>query len=331
MVIPCRNEVSYIGRCLDSLIQSDTPNEQLQVIVVDGQSDDGTRDILDAYAEKYPFIEWIDNPARVTPVAMNLGFKHKRYDFGLLMGAHSTIATDYIEICRKILKDDPKIACVGGVIDNIYEDETSRTIGLAMSSPFGVGNAHFRTGGFEGPVDTVGTPLFRAGILEEVGFFNEALKRNQDDELNYRIRKAGYTIWLTSQTTFKYWVRASYPKLVRQYRQYGYWKVYVNRMHKTVTTVRQLVPMGFLVYFMVGWLPALFWIHWIWIYLGFIFLYKVAAFTFARKLDGGKRIIPLIRVFFLLHVSYGWGYWQGIADFLILRKNPSKKAGELSR
>src|SRR5688572_29058795 len=153
VVIPCRNEKKYIDRCLQSFIDCDYPKDKLQVMVCDGMSDDGTIEIIKGYAAKYPFIHFVENPKKLTPYAMNLGIRHLPYDYILLMSAHSELDKDYINICKEILDSSPEMGCVGGVADNVFEDETSRVIGAAMSSPFGVGSAHFRTGLKEGYLD----------------------------------------------------------------------------------------------------------------------------------------------------------------------------------
>ena len=115
-----------------------------------------------------------------------------------------------------------------------------------MSTPFGVGDAKFRTGGSAGHVDTVAFGAYRRDALEEIGLFDVALSRNQDDELNYRLLKSGWRIWFDPRISSQYHVRSTYRNLVRQYYQYGYWKVFVNLKHRTITTWRQTVPALFL-------------------------------------------------------------------------------------
>jgi GT2 family glycosyltransferase len=331
VVIPCRNERAYIGACLDSLLQSDQTGYLLQVIVADGMSDDGTQEVLADYARRSPNIHWIENPARITPVAMNLGFHHLPFDYGMIMGAHSTLEPDYIRLCLEKLQSDPAIGCTGGLIRNSYADSRSMLIGKAMSSRFGVGNAYFRTGGHDGPVDTVGTAMYPKHVLDEVGYFDEQLVRNQDDELNFRVSKAGYTIWLLTQPQFNYVVRAQWGKLWRQYRQYGYWKVFVNRKHKAVTTLRQLVPAAFVAFLVVG--AAVSWLHpaVAITYLALLGLYLLLGCAVSVKAVGQGKAPLLMYTFLILHLSYGLGYWQGIWQFLILRKRPASGAKKLSR
>jgi GT2 family glycosyltransferase len=126
-----------------------------------------------------------------------------------------------------------------------------------MSSVFGVGNAHFRTGGKSGCVDTVAFGAYRREVFERVGFFDEELARNQDDEFNYRVVQGGFKIFLDPAIQSDYFVRGSISKLYKQYDQYGYWKVFVNKKHGAVTTLRQLAPPLWVLFLLMGWTGSL--------------------------------------------------------------------------
>ena len=221
--------------------------------------------------------------------------------------------------------------CVGGVLENVYENETAKIIGSAMSSSFGVGNAHFRTGNKKGYVDTVAFGAYKREIFDKVGLFNEELIRNQDDEFNYRITSAGYKIFLNPEIKCKYFVRASFKKLYKQYYQYGYWKVYVNVLHKTVTTTRQLVPAAFVSYLFVLLLSLFVGIKVFFFLSLFLVLYVLmAGFMAFRQNAQPITAIKIAYTFFILHFSYGIGYLKGIFDFILLKKS-IKKHESLSR
>lgn len=331
VAIPCRNELDYIEACVRSILENQIAHEQLYIAVVDGMSTDGTRDKILELSKKHTCVHLIDNPAKITPVAMNLGIEAADSEYVMIMGAHSTIEPDYIAKCISLLAENTALGGAGGTIENSYFDAKSALIGMAMSSSFGVGNAHFRTGNFEGEVDTIGTPVYRRSVLIRTGLFDESLVRNQDDELNHRIRKVGFKLWLTNKVRFHYIVRASWKKLFKQYRQYGYWKVYVNRKHKTVTTFRQLVPAGFVVFLLLApiicaFIPVLWWG-----YLSILMLWILAANIVAFKKTSIKKVPALVWTFFLLHFSYGLGYLEGIFHFLILQRKPASKNAQLSR
>ncbi len=158
IVIPCRNEEKYIGPCIDSILNQTGNTYEIRAYVCDGKSDDGTGKIVENYSSKFPAINLLINEKRTTPFALNLGIKKALSDgceLIIILGAHSELYPDYVSNCIKVIKENPDVSCAGGVLENVYVNYTSETIGLAMSSPFGVGNAHFRTGAKDGYVDTV--------------------------------------------------------------------------------------------------------------------------------------------------------------------------------
>jgi len=332
VVIPCRNEEKYIGKCLDSLIACDFPKDKLSVFVVDGESDDRTKTIVREYAINHSQIKLLINEKKTTPLALNLGIENSTSEFVAILGAHAEISKNYFSQCVEDFQLDNKIGCTGGLLINEYEDNVSEVIGMAQSSSFGVGNAHFRTGAKSGYVDTVAFGTYRKTTLDEIGVFDEDLVRNQDDELNYRVIKNGWKIYLNSSVTALYYVRGSFSKLYNQYWQYGYWKVYVNQKHNAITTVRQLVPTLFIAFLVLGLSLSFFSI---WMRLLFslgLLIYLYLAFIFAlQKTKKPSNIYRVMGSFFILHISYGLGYWKGILDFIIKRKGPSEKSESLTR
>jgi glycosyltransferase involved in cell wall biosynthesis len=332
IVIPCRNEAAYIGKCLDSIVQCNYDKSDLKVFVCDGLSDDGTEDIIKQYEQQYEFIHYLKNEKQVTPFALNLGLKAASFDFAIILGAHAAIDKDFVKLNQECLQARPEVGCCGGIIDNVHENEEAAIISKAMSSPFGVGNAHFRTGTKSGYVDTVAFGAYRREVFERCGYFDEELVRNQDDEFNYRVLKHGFGIFLEPTIRSQYFVRGNYKKLWRQYEQYGYWKVYVNLKHKAVTTLRQLIPAMMVSGFSFGLLLSIF-IPMIWApLLSLIALYLTSAGYFAsKKAEGLKELASIIKCFMILHFSYGSGYLKGILDFIVLRKKPSAQAMRSSR
>lgn len=333
IVIPCRNEEQYIERCLLSIIQQSYPLSQMSIIVVDGFSTDKTRDKIIQLKQAYNQITLLDNTHKTTPYALNLGIRHASdADYIMILGAHAELEKDYIATAVDLLDNNDEIACVGGVLVNVSENRATEVISAAMSSVFGVGSAHFRTGIAEGFVDTVAFGMYRRQVFDAMGLFDEELIRNQDDEFNFRLIKSGFRIFLSKQLRARYYVRSSWKKLLRQFYQYGYWKVYVNRKHRTITTLRQLVPFMFVAYlflslFSLILLPHLWYVTLIplWLYL---LIALTVSFGYYRNLADNIR---LIITFFLMHVSYGWGYARGIVDFYVLNKSMQKTDEKLSR
>jgi len=332
VTIPCRNEEKYIAKCLQSIIDCDYEKSKITVFVCDGLSDDRTQAIINEFSEKYPFIQLLVNHKKTTPQALNLGLKANDAAVKIILGAHAEIYHDYIKNCVEILNTKAEVGCVGGILENVMEDETSTIISLAMSSSFGVGNAHFRTGEKDGYVDTVAFGAYKNEVFTKAGYFDEDLIRNQDDEFNYRLQTSGYKIFLSKNIKSKYYVRASYQKLYKQYYQYGYWKVFVNTKHKTVTTIRQTIPALFVMFIFFGsWLSLL--SHFFFsIFLAGLFAYlAIGLYSANKKSANALATIKIFYVFFILHFSYGLGYLKGIIDFVVMGRRPSKKSEALTR
>lgn len=333
VIIPCRNEIDHIEEALHSIYTNDYPSNLIEVIIVDGMSNDGTRELFPKIKNKYQQISIIDNYQQRTPFAFNLGIKEAKGDIVMICGARFLLSENYIGEIVNVLMNNNEIGCVGGKIINVYENATSEVISKAMASKFGVGFNNFRTINKDVYVDTVTPPSFRKSIFKELGYFDEYLTRNQDDDFSFRLIKAGYKILLKSNISFKYYVRASFKKLFRQYRQYGYWKVYVNKKHKTVTTLRQLFPLFFLLSFPLFLLLISLNNKFMYVFLLEILSYLLLNFIFAYKMNkfNISQIIKQMYTCSLLHISYGFGYFEGIVDFLILNKNPKEKNETLSR
>lgn len=332
IVIPCRNELNYIGRCLDSILKLDLPGIDLEVLVCDGMSDDGTREVVARYSKEHPHIRLLDNPHRTTPYALNLGTRTAQSDVVIILGAHSEVDPGYVRYSIEELETHPEAGCVGGFVENSCEDELSEIVALATSSPFGVGNSHYRTGGNSGYVDTVLFGAYRREVFDRVGYFDDELTRNQDDELNYRVLKGGYRIFLSERIHCHYYVRSSLKRLFKQYFQYGYWKVYVNLKHRTVTTLRQLPPLLLVLFLILGaavtplnpLLPKL--------YAAGILTYLSGGLLFGLgKTRHPVRLLRLMLIFAVLHLGYGIGYLDGVIRFLLLKREPAKSRATLSR
>lgn len=333
IVIPCRNEIDHIEEVLRSIYETDYPKDLIEVLLVDGMSDDGTRELLSEIKDKYNKIKIIDNPKKKTPFAFNLGVKEAKGDIVMICGARFILSKNYIKGIVSVLNDRPEVGCVGGKIINKYENPTSEIISKAMASKFGVGFNNFRTVNKDIYVDTVTPPAFRRSIFDELGYFDERLTRNQDDDFSYRLIKAGKKILLKSNISFEYSVRASFNKLFKQYRQYGYWKVFVNKKHKTVTTLRQLFPLFFVMSLIIFPILMMFSGIFVYLFLFEILTYFLLNFIFALKTNELNLIHINKQMYtcFLLHFSYGLGYLEGIIDFLILNNQPNETNETLSR
>lgn len=331
IVIPCYNEVNYIEKCIRSTQTQSFQEGQLDVIVVDGMSDDGTREVLLNLQEEFPNLQLVDNPERHTPKALNLGIEASSSDMAIILGAHAELEPSFVALNVEAMLEHEQAGCVGGMIINVYENETAEVIGKAMGSRFGVGNARFRTGGKKGYVDTVAFGAYRRTALNEIGLFDLDLVRNQDDEINFRLNKHGWKIWFDPKIRSKYYVRASYSKLFKQYKQYGYWKVYVNKKHQAVTSIRQMIPFFFVAFIALATIVAFTPLGPGPLILGLMLWFIGAMVATIASKASSRQYNGMLATFFILHTAYGLGYAQGIWHFLILGKTPSRTAKASTR
>jgi glycosyltransferase involved in cell wall biosynthesis len=333
IVIPSRNEAEFIRACLQSIVDTDFDKNNLSVWVCDGLSTDGTVAIIKDFALNHDFIKYIENPKETTSYALNLGIeKSMDSDFIMILGAHSELSKNYLSEIIKTFDLYPNASCVGGYINNIYQNAKALYIGKAMSSKFGVGDAHFRLGKKSGWVDTVAFGTYRSKVFDLIGNFDEELARNQDDEFSFRMLKNGLKIYLNSDCTINYYVRSSFKKLFKQYYQYGLWKVYVNCKHKTITSIRQTIPFLLVIYTCLSIILSIIFYKLTLYIFGFLVLYFVMAFVFSF-LNGNtiKEKFGIYWSYFLLHFGYGFGYLSGVIKFAIMRKQPNKRDESLTR
>lgn len=324
VIVVCKNEAGHITRCLDSVLASDTGGAELEVIVVDGLSTDGSPGLVkEIYGER---VRLIENRSQYTPHGINLGIAHATGEYVAVCGARSLVSPDYLRVSVQELRHS-LTWCAGGRIVQVGENPVSSNIAIAMSSRTGVGVFNFRTLTKTQQADTVSTPVFRKSLVEKIGWFDEACIRNQDDDFSYRIRKAGGRIVLNSSVHSTYFVRPSFSLLSRQYFQYGFWKIFVNRKHKTITSGRQLVP-PLLILAVAGFLfirPSVSLV----LTTTYLILLLLSGVMLALREKGHAALIILAML--TLHMAYGAGYLHGVLTLLILRRPPPSYLKNLTR
>ena len=319
VIVPIRNEARYIRGCLESIVRQDYPHERMEVLSADGMSTDGTREAVQSFAELDIPMHWVDNPGRIVPTGMNLALRQARGDILVRVDGHCEIAPDYISNCVRHLQSSD-VDGVGGSMETVGETPLSETIAVAMSSPFGVGGSAFRTvRAVTMYADTVPFPAYSRDIVERAGLYDEELVRNQDDEYNYRIRELGGKILLASDVKSRYYSRGSLKKLWKQYFQYGYWKVRVLQKHLRQMSLRQFVPLVFVLVLVLSGLLAVFtsWGAWLLTFIaGSYLIANLAASIYTASQRGWKHLVLMPVCFTILHISYGIGFLIGLVKFM---------------
>ena len=323
VIVPIYQEEKYISKCIDSMLSQDYPKDDLEIILVDGMSKDRTREIVATYTAKYPFIRMIDNPERIAPCAMNRGIKEAKGDVIIRLDAHVYYPKNYFSLLVEKLNELPGAENVGALCNTLPVNDsiTAQSIAAVLSSSFGMGNSHFRVGADkEMEVDTVPFGCFHRSIFDKVGLYDEELVRNQDDELNARIIKAGGKIYLIPQLVCEYYARDTAKKVYKMFYQYGVFKPLVNKKLGSPATVRQFFPLFFVLGLLVGPVVCLFLPVLWWAYFAVIMLWFILATSFSLKDSKNlKCILTQNWIYFVVHFGYGWGYIVGIYKVLFHR------------
>lgn len=319
VVMPIRNEADFIKRGLKAVFAQTYPLELLEIIIADGQSNDGTKGIIEKLRnETNTSITIVNNPERIAPTGLNRAIARSKGEIIVRVDGHCEIEPDYVANCVKYLRAG-KAESVGGPIETIGETFIAEGIAIAMSSNFGVGGSAFRTiNDREMYVDTVAFPGYQKKILERVGKFNEELVRNQDDEFNYRLRKLGGRILLTPDIRSRYYSRGTILSLWRQYFQYGFYKVRVLQLHPLQMRPRQFIPLIFVVSLLISLIVAFVHIIGIYFFAAIIAAYLLVNILASIKVSykkGVKFLLLLPLCFFILHFSYGLGFLCGLFYF----------------
>jgi glycosyltransferase involved in cell wall biosynthesis len=315
--MPVLNEGPFIHQSLGAVLEQDIPGNQLEVIVADGMSTDETRDIVEALQVRHPNLYLVDNPDRIVSAGLNAALRRARGEYIVRIDGHTVIAPDYVRQCLAELKRTGA-ANVGGKMAAANGGAFGQAVASATSSPFGVGDARFHYSDREEWVDTVYMGAWSRNTFSRIGLFDEEMKRNQDDEFNYRLLKAGGRILLSPKIKSTYTTRSNPAKLWSQYFQYGYWKVRVLQKHPRQMRPRQFVPplfaatlLGTVILAMV---PLIGW----WLCATVVAIYLLAnlvATLWISARVSWRQVMLLPLVFSILHISYGLGFLVGLTRF----------------
>lgn len=326
IVIPCRNEADHVEHAVRDALAQERRDFDIEVLVAVGPSHDTTHAIVERIVAENPEVILVENPAGVVPHGLNAAIRLSTGKFIVRMDAHSRYPADYAATLTEAL-DRLQADNTGGVWETLPANGSDRAWAIAqvLSSALGVGNAMFRLG-VEGEreVDTVPYGCFRRELFDRIGFFDEELVRNQDDEHNGRIIKAGGRIMLLPQVRIQYYGRDRISKLWRMYREYGLFKPLVNIKLGAPATARQFAPPLF-VLALFG-LPVLalavpfLGISWAAMVAAYVLVVIIVSFRIALAASRMSAFLWLVLAFLTVHVAYGVGYLQGIVRFMVLRR-----------
>lgn len=310
VIAPCRNEARFIRRALDSILKGNYPSDKLELLVVDGMSTDGTREFVQEMATNDGRIRLVDNPEHIVPTAMNRGIKVAKGEFIVRIDCHSVFAPTYVKKCIEVMQRT-KADNVGGYWITLpgADTKTAKAIAASTSSTFGVGNSTFRLQGPEREVDTVPFGTYRKELFEKIGYYDERLVRNQDIELNSRIRKHSGRIVISPEINLSYYNRSTYRGIWQQSFNNGLWNPYTIWLVGSGLSLRHFIPMFFVLGIFVFGAAAIMWPPFRWLWGAYVLLYLGTASFCAAKAAKGEmyNTILILWAFIVLHVAYGLG------------------------
>lgn len=327
IIVPCYNEEATIRHLLDAVLAQTYPREQLELIISDGLSTDGTRVVVAAFQNEHAdlSVRVVDNKVRTIPSGLNQAIRESRGEIIVRLDAHSMPIPEYVERCVAAHQAG-KGENVGGVWEIRPGAETwiAESISFAAAHPLGVGDALYRLNAKAGAVDTVPFGSFRRTLIEKIGAFDETLLSNEDYEFNTRVREAGGVVWLDPSIRSVYFSRSTLAKLASQYWRYGYWKLQMLRRYPHTLRWRQALPPVFVLSLFTLIVLSL----WV-VPAKYLLMAQVFAYFLVLGLAGLRLAINKRKGFLLwglplaistMHVSWGAGFlWSGILS--LFKKN----------
>ena len=306
VVMPVRNEEATLADAVASVLAQDFDGS-LEVCIAVAPSTDGTRAVADGLAVADGRVSVVDNPAGITPAGLNAAIRATTAPVVVRVDGHAELGPGYVARALETLSRTGA-ANVGGVQEPRGRTPFERAAGRAMASRFGAGDARFHYGGPEGAVDTVYLGVFRRAAIDAVGLYDASLVRNQDYELNWRLREAGGTVWFDPALRVGYRPRGTLGALARQFFGYGRWKRVVLRRHPRSLRWRQVVPPAATLGVLAGLLAAPWCPLALVLPVGYLGAVAVAAVVVGRR---PAMVARLLAVYPAMHLSWGAGFLLG--------------------
>jgi cellulose synthase/poly-beta-1,6-N-acetylglucosamine synthase-like glycosyltransferase len=306
-----KNEEQYIGRCVESVVNQDYPRDLIEVIVVDGGSNDDSLGIVKKLAQEYRNIVLLGGPGVNCPAAMNIGIKNAKGDIVAKVDAHGYVASDFLRMSVRHLLDDKKAKCVGGQIRSLPESSVAKANVFARSSVFGVGKGIYSLGDTPQYVETVQCGVYEKAVFDKIGLFDESLQFGEDEEVNWRIVKNGYKIYYTPDVRFFYFPRNSFRKLYEQYFNYGVLRVMVILKHPDFLNIKHVIPAIFVLALFATAILSVFSSLFLTVFLGIVLMYVIVSLMVSAAIssnEGWKYFGLLLISFAALHFGYGMGF-----------------------
>ncbi|MDD2852272.1 MAG: glycosyltransferase family 2 protein [Desulfuromonadaceae bacterium] len=318
IVMPIRNEAYYIKDTLASLLSQDYPPDRYEIIVADGESDDGTQAIIEEIAQSHAQIRLMNNPGRKSGAGRNIGFRNGKGDYFLVVDGHCYIPDD--QLFRTIVDCFAKSGadCLGRPqpLDPPGLTSFQKSIALARASRLGHGGESLIFGEYEGFASPVSNgAAYARHVFDKIGYVDENFDAAEDVEFNYRVEQAGLTCYTSPRLTVRYYPRENLRGLFRQMARYGKGRRKFIRKHREALTLNQLIPAAF-----VAGLICLICSLALYLFSGVYILLLTAVpyglyltFVMAESVritlgNGLRHGMPIPAILFVIHFALGYGF-----------------------
>jgi glycosyltransferase involved in cell wall biosynthesis len=322
MIIVVKNGINYIENSVNSIINQSYPKNKIELIIVDGMSDDGSYEYslkkMSDLNNLGHTVSCFRNPKKTLASGWNIAIENSKGEYVCRIDVHSELTVNYIQYGIKalLLENNDKVVAIGGWLqNNSGKGFVEKAIVDLLGSSFGVGNSPVRRPGVNiRKTDTVAYGIYKKNEVIISGLYDESMFRNQDIDLNYRLNYRDLIFLTHPEMKAVYYVRSTIIKLLIKSYNDGAWVL------KTPgKKIRHVIPFTFVIYlifliiniFIVGLYIQI-------LYLP-LFIYSLCCFYFGLK-KINKYSVLLITLFPLLHLSYGIG-----TLFSLFSLFPSKK------
>lgn len=318
-IVPIFNEELKIRKTILSILKQNTSVE-FEIIIIDGMSNDKTRKILRELKSLYSNIILLNNEKKIVSVGFNKGLSISKGQIIIRVDGHSTLKSDFVKNCIDTF-GRVNADCVGGPTNHVSQSYIGDLIKIAQTSKFGTGGVSFRSKITNGKyVNTLAFGAYKRDIFKKIGGYDEELIRNQDDEFNFRLIQNGGTIWIDPLIKSSYYSRDSILKFIKQYFQYGFYKVRVMQKRSSLASIRHIMPASF-VSSLIFSLIFYYLLDNHFVFFSLIFPYIFLALSASMvglnfKIKNLFSVLPLSFIYFAMHFSYGFGSLLGLLFFI---------------
>ena len=320
IVVLCRNEKDFIAECLDSLLSSDYPKDRVEVLVADGMSQDGTRDIVQSYSKKHPSVRLVDNPKKIPATAANQGIRAAKGDLVMIAGAHALYPADYVSKCVAYSQAYPMADNIGGIRWTEPRSDTfiGKAIAYVTSHRFGAGTAPYHRGGNSPTwVDSVWGGCYRKEVFERLGLYNESLVVGEDREFNRRLRGFGGKILQVPEINCTYYARSNFREFCRWAFRMGFWPFYAEKLVESrILSYRNFAPLALIASLILclgmSFRTPLAWFSFFGILSAYVLVTVASSMDLARKERDLRYLLLTPLIFGVTHFFYGVGSIYGV-------------------